>query len=54
MDPKHIDDILPLICVEKAKLEQFKQILEEQQIDERCENPVYYFSERLEVKFRSK
>lgn len=51
MDPRHIDDILPLICVEKDKLEQFKQILEEQLLKETIENPIYYFSGRLKVKY---
>lgn len=50
MDPRHIDDILPMICVEKAKLEQFKQILDEQQLQESIENPIYHFSDKLKVK----
>lgn len=49
MDPKHIDDILPLISVQKPKLDQFKLILKEQNLDGSFENPVYYFSRKLKV-----
>lgn len=49
MDPRHIDDFLPLICVNKAELQKFKSILEEQELYESSENPIYYFSERLKV-----
>lgn len=49
MDPRHIDDFLPLICVDKTELEKFKEILEEQELYESSENPIYYFSEKLSV-----
>lgn len=49
MDPRHIDDFLPLICVDKIELEKFKEILEEQELYESSENPIYYFSEKLSV-----
>lgn len=49
MDPKHIDDILPLISVQKAQLDQFKLVLKEQTLNRSFENPIYYFSEKLKV-----
>lgn len=49
MDPKHIDDILPLISVQKAQLDQFKQVLKEQTPNRSNENPIYYFSKKLKV-----
>ncbi|XP_055301881.1 transcription termination factor, mitochondrial-like [Sitodiplosis mosellana] len=49
MDPRHIDDFLPLICVDKTELDKFKAVLEEQELYESSENPIYYFSERLKV-----
>ncbi|XP_031635754.1 transcription termination factor, mitochondrial-like [Contarinia nasturtii] len=49
MDPRHIDDFLPLICVDKTELEKFKKTLEGQELYEYSENPIYYFSERLKV-----
>lgn len=47
MNANHIDDILPLVCVEKTKLEQFSKILQE--LDDPAENPIYYFSAKLQV-----
>lgn len=47
MDSKYIDDVLPLICVEKNELEKFKSILDVQELD--SEHPIYYFSEKLKV-----
>lgn len=49
MESKHIDDILPLIPVQKTQLDQFKLILKEQNRDGLVENPIYYFSEKLKV-----
>lgn len=49
MDPKHIDDILPLISVEKSQLKQFKQIQEEQELNGLAESSIYYFSGKLKV-----
>lgn len=52
MEPKHVDDIrdiLPLICVPKLRLEQFKRILEAQETDNSIENPIYSFSAKLKV-----
>lgn len=50
MDPKHIDDILPLISVQKSQLDQFKQTLKEQKLNGSFDNPIYYFSEKLKVR----
>lgn len=49
MEPKHINDILPLISVQSSQLDQFKRILEEQKHDDSAENPIYYFSSKLKV-----
>lgn len=49
MNPKHIDDFLPLICVDKNVMEKFQAVLDKQELYESSENPVYYFSERLKV-----
>lgn len=49
MDPKHIDDFLPLICVDKCELEKFNKHIEDQELYESNENPIYYFSEKLKV-----
>lgn len=49
MDPKHIDDILPLISVENTQLDQFKLTLKEQKLNDSFENPIYYFSDKLKV-----
>lgn len=46
---KHIDDIFPLICVNKSELEKFNQVLCEEELYGPDENPIYYFSERLNV-----
>lgn len=49
MNFKHIDDYLPLICTETMMLNEFKEILDEQQFQEPTLNPIYYFSEKLKV-----
>lgn len=49
MDPRHIDDFLPLICVDKSELEKFKKTLDERELYESGGNPIYYFSEKLGV-----
>lgn len=46
MDAKHINDILPLISVGKLQLEQFKRNLE---LENSAENPIHYFSTKLQV-----
>lgn len=35
--------------MEEKKLQQFKGTLEEQELDDCGENPIYYFSEKLKV-----
>lgn len=49
MEPKHIDDVLPLISVQKSQLNQFKRNLEKQELNGVTQNPIYYFSEKLKV-----
>lgn len=49
LNPRCIDDFLPLISMDAKKLHQFKKTLEELELDESNENPIYYFSEKLKV-----
>lgn len=49
MDASHIDDILPLISVQKTRLEHFKRDLDEQELNGSAENPIYYFSAKLKI-----
>lgn len=51
MKPKHIDDFIPLISVETSVLETYKCSLKTANIDTNSSNhPIYYFSERLNVR----
>lgn len=49
MDPKQIEDIFPLISVQKTQLDQFKLMLKQQKFNGSFESPIYYFSEKLQV-----
>lgn len=46
---RHIDDVFPLISVDKSELLKFKKILREEELYGPGENPIYHFSERLNV-----
>lgn len=48
MESRHIDDLLPLICIQKNELVKFKKILDEHELH--SEHPIYYFSKKLKVR----
>lgn len=49
MMPKNIDDFIPLLSVEKSILEAYKCTLKNSNLIG-SDHPIYYFSERLNVR----
>lgn len=54
MNYRHIDDVLPLICMDISELEKFQKLLKEQDCYDFADNPIYYFSEKLNVSYQIK